>query len=277
MEDVWIDAVSQFLRGDSWRKKVVNYVDKNCILFAEDDSDISAFTHGQYEIWKEFKAIVEESIGGVLNDLGGNPESFSKACDERLAQEDTGPRDAAVKDVLRKLLTYDSFEDFGFMMKLRWRELENNDFCDADYIANELSRGAGGRNVHMGDEDRYEGKKEVQAQSLAYGSNGGSNYGINNGSSSKTSEWGVNDSSVDKSVNNDNIFHGNNTQDVSEDEKVENLRRELQRKEWEIQLEIAKSIKSVSCFTDILLTASVLNSGLRICVFSIISAAFCSC
>ena len=136
MEDVWIDAVSQFLRGDSWRKKVVNYVDKNCILFAEDDNEITAFTHGQYEIWRDFKNMVEDSISSVLNDLGGSSESFSKACDERLAEQDKGPRDAAVKDVLRKLLTYDNFEDFGFMMKLRWREIENNDFCDADYLAN---------------------------------------------------------------------------------------------------------------------------------------------
>ena len=231
MEDVWIDAVSQFLRGNSWRKKVVNYVDKNCILFAEDDNEITAFTHGQYEIWRDFKNMVEDSISSVLNDLGGSSESFSKACDERLAEQDKGPRDAAVKDVLRKLLTYDNFEDFGFMMKLRWREIENNDFCDADYLANETTSND---NNNRDEEEVYEGKKnqQVHAQSLAYGSNNHSEYNNtnnNNGSSSSS-----------KTSAEDN--RNNNNYNETEDEKVEKLRRELQRKEWEIQLEIAKSI-----------------------------------
>ena len=114
MDDVWIDAVDQFLRGNQWKKRVVDFVDKNCILFADEEDEITAFSHGQFDIWQEFKDTVEDSIGGVLNDLGGSPEAFSKACDERLAKENEGPRDAAVKDILRKLLTYDSFEDFDF-------------------------------------------------------------------------------------------------------------------------------------------------------------------
>ena len=65
---------------------------------------------------------------------------FLDEFDERLAKEDKGPRDAAVKDILRKLLTYDSFEDFGFMMKLRCKEIENNEVCDADYLSSTLQR-----------------------------------------------------------------------------------------------------------------------------------------
>ena len=71
MEDVWIDAVSQFLRGDSWRKKVVNYVDKNCILFAEDDNEITAFTHGQYEIWRDFTSRWEKMSTKLQSSING--------------------------------------------------------------------------------------------------------------------------------------------------------------------------------------------------------------
>ena len=215
MDDVWIDAVDQFLRGNQWKKRVVDFVDKNCILFADEDDEITAFSHGQFDIWQEFKDTVEDSIGGVLNDLGGSPEAFSKACDERLAKEDKGPRDAAVKDILRKLLTYDSFEDFGFMMKLRCKEIENNEVCDADYLSSTLQRekdNENAKNMHS-----YEGKNSVDAQSLAYGG---------------TTQVDVKDDST----------AAEGAGEDEDDEKVEQLRRELQRKEWEIQLEIAKSI-----------------------------------
>ena len=121
----------------------------------------------------------------------------------------------AVKDILRKLLTYDSFEDFGFMMKLRCKEIENNEVCDADYLSSTLQREKDNENAN--NINLYEGKNDIDAQSLAYGGR----------------------SQVDA---NDDSTAAECAGEDEDDEKVEQLRRELQRKEWEIQLEIAKSI-----------------------------------
>ena len=85
MDDVWIDAVEQFLKGDDWRNRVLSFVDNNCALYANDTGDISAFTHGQYDIWHEFKDLVDSCIGSVLSDLGGSEESFARACEDRCA------------------------------------------------------------------------------------------------------------------------------------------------------------------------------------------------
>ena len=93
MDDVWIDAVEQFLKGDDWRNRVLSFVDNNCALYANDTGDISAFTHGQYDIWHEFKDLVDSCIGSVLSDLGGSEESFARACEDRLKERDKG-RDA---------------------------------------------------------------------------------------------------------------------------------------------------------------------------------------
>ena len=146
---------------------------------------------------------MEDSIGGVLNDLGGSPEAFSKACDERLAKEDKGPRDAAVKDILRKLLTYDSFEDFGFLMKPRCKKLRTMKFAMLT-TCRVLSREKDNENAN--NINLYEGKNDIDAQSLAYGGR----------------------SQVDA---NDDSTAAECAGEDEDDEKVEQLRRELQRKE----------------------------------------------
>jgi hypothetical protein len=200
MDDVWIDAVEQFLKGDDWRNRVLSFVDNNCALYANDTGDISAFTHGQYDIWHEFKDLVDSCIGSVLSDLGGSEESFARACEDRLKERDKGPRDAAVKEVLRKLLTYDSFEDFGYMMKVRWQELEGNERTDVDYFA-EMEAAGGTTKVDLPSrrETKYEPDDEAGA-----------------GQKTDAGEY--------------------------EGDEIEALQRRLKLKEWEIQIEISKSI-----------------------------------
>ena len=54
MDDVWIDAVDQFLRGNKWKKRVVDFVDKN-FLFADEDDEITAFSTGSLTYGKSLK------------------------------------------------------------------------------------------------------------------------------------------------------------------------------------------------------------------------------
>lgn len=134
METIWIEAVEQFLQGEQWKQQVVAYVDEHSRLFSRVGEQEDDFTHEQYASWHGFKDLVDECIGGVVCDLGGSEELFANACEEKLKQPDLGPRDAAVKDVLRKLMAYDTFEEFSTMMRLRCEELEGNVPCDADYL-----------------------------------------------------------------------------------------------------------------------------------------------
>lgn len=175
---------------------MLTFVDESCALFADDgDDDMSSFTHAQYGVWHQFKDIVDSCISAVLSDLGGSEEAFAEACENILKEKDKGPRDAAVKDVLRKLLTYDSFESFGYMMKVRCQELDGRVPSDANYFEE---------------------------------ANGGSIAGVKLSEDAGTIQR-----------------RETKTSTVEEDE-VEGLRRQLQLKEWEIQLEIAKSIISTS-------------------------------
>ena len=134
MEDVYIDAISQFLKGDTWRTKVLSYVDTHCERFSTACGEDSDFSHEQYDIWHRFKELVDTCVATVLRDLGGDDETFARACEERLKERDRGPRDAAVKDVLRKLLTFDSFEEFAGMMNRRWDEVKHDKLSASDYL-----------------------------------------------------------------------------------------------------------------------------------------------
>ena len=120
MDDIWIDAVSQFLKGDEWRRSVKGFVDTNCSAFAGSEEE---HTHGQYDVWRQFRDLVDGQIEGVIAQLGGSPETFCKACDERLARDDRGPRDAAMKELLKQLLTFDDFANFHEMMREHSLEL----------------------------------------------------------------------------------------------------------------------------------------------------------
>ena len=121
MEDVWLDAVSQFLKGEEWRVSVKTFVDSMCHTFAGDPR--GEFSHTHYTCFLDFGKMVDRCIAQLLASLGGTDEAFFKACDERLSRRDLGPRDGALKDLLRQLLTFDDFDAFRGMMAQHALEL----------------------------------------------------------------------------------------------------------------------------------------------------------
>ena len=106
-----MDAVGQFLKSPDWQGQVSSFMDMHSSAFCEGEH-----THGAYEIYEEFRAMVDEILEKFLLELGGNPESFIKACDEYLSQNDRGPREAAAKEMMRQLFTFDDFKEFSRVM-----------------------------------------------------------------------------------------------------------------------------------------------------------------
>ena len=179
MDDIFIDAVAQFLKGEEWRTNVRTFVDSHCALFAESRRG-TEYGHGLFEVWRSFQEMAEQCISGVLDQLGGTSEGFCKACDERLALPDTGPRDGAIKELLRQLLTFDNFPDFQEMMSCRYEELEQG-LDGTAYAMPVGQRGGGGGGGGGGTGNGHGNDGGGSGGSGGGNGNYGGNYGGGNG------------------------------------------------------------------------------------------------
>ena len=146
MEEVWVEAIAQYLNGAEWRGKVERFVDAKCVHFAgrrsggghaHENGDANGDGNGDgngvfvsadeeamhRRIFEEFRQdVVHESLETVLSALGANSEIFLQVAKRRMKEGHANSRD--VRLILRKLVTYDSFETFAGMMYRRRLELD---------------------------------------------------------------------------------------------------------------------------------------------------------
>jgi hypothetical protein len=108
------EALSNYLSGDEWQQSIDIFVRTNCAEFL----DVSAedYGHQHHTLWKTFQDIVENVLEMALNMVGGSVESLEKVLDEVASTPSRGPKEDVVKDILSKLLTFDSFNAFAEMM-----------------------------------------------------------------------------------------------------------------------------------------------------------------
>lgn len=108
------DALTEYLNGQEWQHTVDMFVRSNCHHF--HDPSPSGHALEQYRIWQDFKEVVEQILEVALSSIGGSIEALEKALDEIASVPAKGPKDAVVKEILNKLLSFDSFESFCTMM-----------------------------------------------------------------------------------------------------------------------------------------------------------------
>ena len=110
-----IEELQRYLYGREWKRSIEMFVDANCAKFAEIGQGEFNFEH--HKLWKTYQEIVENILDMALMSVGGSIEAMEKALDEIVHQPARGPRDAAVKDVIERLMTYSDFDAFALMMK----------------------------------------------------------------------------------------------------------------------------------------------------------------
>lgn len=113
MSEVYIDLLHSYLNDNEWKKNIETFVESNCSSF----KNINEYNHEHYDIWKNFKEIVEQILDMTLSQVGGSIEALEKSLDEIASETPNGPRDEITKDILNRLLTYDDFLVFAKMMK----------------------------------------------------------------------------------------------------------------------------------------------------------------
>jgi hypothetical protein len=151
-----IDAVENFLRGSEWRSVVNEFVNSHCAMFAVIDGEHG---HGQHDVFLSFHDTVEGLLDGVLSSLGSSPEKFIDALKEREHAPERGPRDAAVNNMIRTLMTFERFDIFKVMMHERNKKLEEQEYAESnnnsyDRIIGAMGGSNGGRE-RSSTADRY--------------------------------------------------------------------------------------------------------------------------
>ena len=128
--DVIIASVENFLKGRDWKVALDAFVRQNCAAFAsiEGESD-----HGQYDIFLRFKSMASGLLDGTLREIGTDADEFIDACQLRLSEPDAGPRDAAMKSMLKQLFTYENFIIFRKMMYDKNKALEDEEMFEREF------------------------------------------------------------------------------------------------------------------------------------------------
>jgi hypothetical protein len=112
-EDQWyLEALQNYLTTSEWRQVVTVFVKSHCKYF----SDIEDYHPQQYIIWKNFQDLAENLLDNTLMSLGGSLDILEKALDKMKNRPSRGPRDEVTKEVIDKLLAFESFPTFAEMM-----------------------------------------------------------------------------------------------------------------------------------------------------------------
>ena len=80
MEEIWLDALHQYIKSHEWLGSLRAWVDANCAAF-DDDSEVAALGRGaagacveasvgQFALFVDFRALAERCLGKLLDDLG---------------------------------------------------------------------------------------------------------------------------------------------------------------------------------------------------------------
>ncbi len=108
-----MESLSEYLSGEEWQQSVEMFVSENCISF----KSAKEFSHEHHKMWKTYQEIVETILDMALSIVGcGNLSELERALEQQVNKPVRGPRDAATRDVLERLLTYTNFEHFSHMM-----------------------------------------------------------------------------------------------------------------------------------------------------------------
>jgi hypothetical protein len=105
----YVDALRIYLTGQEWRDTIRIFIASNCPFF----SNIDELHPQQAIIWRSFQEVAENVIQSMLLDIGGSMDELEGAFIDILQAPSRGPRDEAIKDVLKQLESVDDFTLFA--------------------------------------------------------------------------------------------------------------------------------------------------------------------
>ncbi|XP_065062744.1 cilia- and flagella-associated protein 36-like [Rhopilema esculentum] len=109
------DGVVGFLTSPIWQIPVMNFIEKNCIVFDPSEENCLPWS----DIQKDYKKLVEDLLSSYLKDVGILEEQFVQACKSSSVQE--RPQ---MQAVFEQIWAAEDFEIFKRMMVQRNIELE---------------------------------------------------------------------------------------------------------------------------------------------------------
>ena len=80
--EIVISCVENFLKGNEWKTLVTTFVDSHCAIFADIEGE---HDHGQYEVFNNFRGMVDAILQGVFDEVGSSAEDFISACQIKLS------------------------------------------------------------------------------------------------------------------------------------------------------------------------------------------------
>jgi len=113
--DFIFDGVVGFLTSPLWQLPVVNFIEKNCIVFDPSEENCIPWA----DVHKEYKTLVEDLLSSYLKDVGISEEQFVQACGAPSVQ--SRPQ---MQAILEQIWAAEDFEIFKRMMVQRNIELE---------------------------------------------------------------------------------------------------------------------------------------------------------
>ena len=72
MEDVWIEALHQYIEGDKWLLPAMKWIDANCAAFDGVEPGAAAtreFDAGQFALFCEFRELADGLLGALLDEV----------------------------------------------------------------------------------------------------------------------------------------------------------------------------------------------------------------
>ena len=67
MDATWTEALHAYLQNREWQTTLRRFVDSHAVLF--ENVRPGAYSHGHYEVWKEFGKLVEVQLEAMLGEV----------------------------------------------------------------------------------------------------------------------------------------------------------------------------------------------------------------
>lgn len=122
MSDWVVEAVIQFVKSPLWTVPINNFIDDNCVVFADDEDGEMKFEYTN--IFRQFQEIVDALLTSFIEELGVPAEEVMTACKNRMVAEQGLTKGKFVSEFMEYITCLDDFRSFKKVMEQRNVALE---------------------------------------------------------------------------------------------------------------------------------------------------------
>ena len=114
MDEILLDAVDQFVKGNGWSGPINEFIGKHSHLFSENDSE--EYDVEQYDVFLQFGELIDSLLRQVVQDLGCSEDMLITILKDSVNKESRSTRDDQIKALLDTILMHDDFPQFHTLM-----------------------------------------------------------------------------------------------------------------------------------------------------------------